>query len=91
MSKPEDINPFDELGADAGPQDTENHNKLDYLIHKTFEQSESGRELLAIWKEALMMNPGASPGDDQIAIGINEGTKQFIRRIILTVRKVSNE
>ena len=63
--------------------------KLDYLIHKTF-MSESGQELLAKWTKILIMTPTAESGMDSIAIGLNEGTKQFIRNIILTINKVDS-
>lgn len=62
--------------------------KLDYLIHQTFAQNESGAELLSLWSNTLMLNPTAESGMDLLQIGINEGTKQFIRNIILTVKKI---
>lgn len=64
--------------------------KIDYLVHKVFEQTEEGKELLDIWREALMMTLTADTGMDNISIGIAEGYKRFIRNIILTVRKVEN-
>lgn len=62
--------------------------KLDYLIHQTFAQNQSGAELLSLWSNTLMMMPTAQSNMDLIQIGINEGIKQFIRNIILTVKKV---
>jgi len=62
--------------------------KLDNLIHKVFSQGDEGGELLEIWGKTLMMMPTANPGDDLIQIGINEGTKRFIRNIIVTIEKV---
>ena len=62
--------------------------KLDNLIHKVFSQNEEGKELLGIWGKTLMMMPTANPNDDSIQIGINEGTKRFIRNIIVTIEKV---
>ena len=62
--------------------------KLDNLIHKVFSQNEEGKELLEIWGKTLMMMPTANPNDDSIQIGINEGTKRFIRNIIVTIEKV---
>ena len=65
--------------------------KLDYLIHKTFEQSEAGKDLLEIWKESLLMQPIATGGMDMVDIGIREGQKRFIRGIILTIRRVERD
>ena len=62
--------------------------KLDILIHQTFEQHPPGKELLEIWKEALIMQPTVEAGMDQHEPGIREGQKSFIRAIILTIRKV---
>ena len=62
--------------------------KLDNLIHRVFSQNEDGRELLEIWGKTLIMMPTATPNDDSIQIGINEGTKRFIRNIIVTIEKV---
>lgn len=91
-----DNNPFDNIGLNLDPEEltkeqTEQeskHNKLDYLIHQTFAQTESGVELLKLWEEALIISPGASPNMDQIQVGIIEGRKSMIRNIILTIRKV---
>lgn len=84
---------FNELGAQPEYTDEQKaqFNKLDYLIHKTFAQTEDGRELLSLWEDALLLNSTAQPGDDLLSIGINEGQKTFIRNIILTIRKVENE
>lgn len=65
--------------------------KIDYLIHKAFAQTESGRELLEIWKESLIMSSTADEGADLVTIGINEGMKRFIRGIILTIKRVESE
>ena len=92
-------NIFDNLGTDFDPVESERQkvemeakaNRLDYLIHQTFCQNPSGAELLAMWKESLIMAPTASPGDETLQIGIAEGHKSFIRGILLTVRKVEND
>lgn len=92
--KPED-NIFDELGF-QDPEETKRilneqrvkGDKLDNLIHRTFAQNQSGAELLSLWSNTLMMIPTAQGNMDSIQIGINEGIKQFIRNIILTVKKV---
>jgi hypothetical protein len=92
-------NAFDELGTGFDPTEAKKQkdemeakaNKLDYLIHQTFSQNPAGAELLALWKDSLIMAPTASPGDEVLQIGIAEGHKSFIRGILLTVRKVEND
>lgn len=89
-------NPFDEIGSDFDPEEIKRHQEelkakyeqLDYLIHRTFAQTESGAELLKLWVEALQMTADAKPGMDQIEIGIIAGKKEFIRNIILTINRV---
>jgi hypothetical protein len=95
MIEEEEFNPFDALGfkdIEETKKLLEEHRtkgeKLDQLIHQVFEQNESGAELLDLWAETLLMMPTANLGDDLLAIGINEGVKQFIRNIKLTVEKV---
>ena len=96
MNKPLS-NAFDDLGTGFNPiADAKHkkaaeakHNKIDYLIHQVFKQNEAGAELLAIWvQSALVMAPTARPGDDLLAIGLEEGKKEFIRKVILTINKV---
>jgi hypothetical protein len=62
--------------------------KLDYLIHRIFQQNKDGQELLKTWKETLIMSVGADEGMDLISVGIKEGYKRFIRNIILTISRV---
>ena len=89
-------NPFDDLGGSFDLDETKRQTEqakakaehLDYLIHRVFQQSEEGRELLGIWTENLIYAPCAEPGMDQVEIGIREGIKRFIRNIKLTVKKV---
>lgn len=83
-------NPFDQLGQPPEYPDElkAQFEKLDYLIHKVFQQSQEGQELLQIWSAALMMTPTAQPGYDLLAIGMEEGKKEFIRRILTTIKKV---
>lgn len=89
---------FDDLGANMDPEEAMKESlkkqgqaeRLDYLIHKVFEQSEEGRELINIWRESLILTATADDGMDAVAIGIREGMKRFIRGIILTIRRVEN-
>jgi len=86
-------NPFDELGKqpEFSDEDKKNFDKLDYLIHKVFAQTDAGKELLEIWQESLLVTPTVDPSYNDLQIGMNEGFKTFIRNIILTVRKVNND
>ena len=61
------------------------------LIHKVFEQSEDGRELLAKWKDDLVMVPSVQPHYTQFEAGMAEGAKMFIRNIIIQVNTVESE
>ena len=99
MNKPLS-NAFDELGTGFDPiADTKakkveeaKYNKIDYLIHQVFKQNEAGAELLATWvQSALIMAPTARPGDDLLAIGLEEGKKEFIRKVLLTIQKIEGD
>jgi len=68
--------------------DAELWNSLEQRIHKVFAQNDTGKELLEIWKEALIMNPTVTPHSTQFQAGIEEGKKEFIRNIYLTIKKV---
>ena len=61
------------------------------LVHKVFQQNEDGRELLAKWKEALIMVPVAHNNSTQIEVGIAEGINKFVRNIIIQVSKFEDE
>lgn len=93
MSQDSQQNPFDKLGQQPewSDDDKKQFERLDYLIHQVFKQTEAGAELLEIWGEHLMMAPGLEVTDNDLQIGLREGTKAFIRNIILTIRKVENE
>lgn len=96
MKVKEPVNFFDDLMAGSDPAEAMRQQKdyeakaakLHYLIHAVFEQNEKGKELIAIWKDALIMIPTADAGMDNIDIGIREGQKSFIRGIILTINRV---
>lgn len=62
--------------------------KLDKLIHKVFAQNQDGAELLALWKESLIMTPTVTPNSTQFQAGIAEGNKEFIRNVYLTIQKM---
>jgi hypothetical protein len=69
----------------------ERWNRIDQLIHRVFAQNEQGAELLATWKEALIMNPTVTENSTQFQAGINEGQKTFIRNIINTISMVGGD
>ena len=90
-------NAFDELGTGFDPiaesklqaKQESKGNQRDYLIHQVFKQNEAGARLLAMWvNDALIMAPTARPGDDLLAIGLEEGKKEFIRKVLLTIQKI---
>ncbi len=96
MDNQQQRNPFDEMGLNIDPEEIKRiqaeqkakHETLDKLIHQTFAQNESGIELLKLWKEALLMTSDTKPGMDEIEIGLIAGKKEFIRNIILTIRRI---
>lgn len=67
---------------------TEKHHQL---IHQVFEQSSAGKELLTYWKETLMLTPTVTGNATQFQAGIEEGHKEFIRNIILTIKSVEGK
>jgi len=87
---------YDDLQTGFDPAETLRQQKdgeaeserLDYLIHKVFEQTPEGKELIGKWKEALIMTPTVESGIDMAESGIREGQKRFIRGIILTINRV---
>ena len=95
MSKYKD--PFEDFGFDTQglieqQQRLEaEYNKRDYLIHKVFEQTEEGKELLKMWinnvitrKPVIVKGGGQTPYD----MGIAQGMQDFVRGILLTCEKV---
>lgn len=91
-------NPFDSMIGIPNPEESakikvENEamwSKIDNLIHQVFKQNPQGKELLTIWKEALIMNPTVTPNSTQFQAGIAEGNKEFIRNICLTIKNVES-
>ncbi len=88
-----DSNQFDLLGSQPewSEDDKVHFERLDYLYHRVFAETEEGRELLETWLESLQMTPNDIEGSDLYSLGKQEGIKTFIRNIILTVRKVEDE
>ena len=61
------------------------------LLHKVFKQSEAGIELLAKWKEDLLMIPSVMPHYTAMEAGLQEGPKMLIRSIIQQIESVESE
>jgi len=91
-----EFNAFDEMGGIANPeelartkaQNEQMWNKVEQLIHQVFEQNPQGKKLLNIWKEALIMVPTVTPHSTAYQCGIEEGKKEMIRNIYLTIKSV---
>ena len=85
------IDEFVQLGIDQ----TEMFNKLAdqnaVLLHKVFKQSEEGAELMAKWKDDLLMIPSVMPHYTAMEAGLMEGAKMFIRNIIIQIESVEKE
>ena len=64
--------------------------RRDSLIHRTFRQSEAGRELLEVWKEGILRTDVVRHGEshDPYDIGIEAGFQKFVRNIIKTCEKM---
>jgi hypothetical protein len=96
VEKQQDNNFYDDLQTGFDPaealrqqkDDESGSERLDYLIHKVFEQTPEGKELIGKWKDALIMTPTVESGIDMAESGIREGQKRFIRGIILTINRV---
>lgn len=92
-------NPFDDMGGIPDQQEldriqAENNiqwGKLENLIHRVFKQNKAGEELLELWKEALIMTPTATANSTQLQVGIEEGKREFIRNIYLTIKNVESK
>tara|TARA_R110002096_G_scaffold198724_2_gene382482 strand:+ start:773 stop:1072 length:300 start_codon:yes stop_codon:yes gene_type:complete len=99
VSNSKEFNGFDSMGGIADPEELaiieaqkkEMWNKVDQLIHRVFEQNAEGKELLAIWKEALIMTPTVTPNSTEFQAGIAEGNKEFIRNIYLTIKNIESK
>lgn len=80
---------------DEGNAQTEAFNKLNdktaNLLHRVFVQNEAGAELLAKWRNDLVMIPSVMPESTQFGAGLTEGGKMFVRNIITLTEAVEKE
>lgn len=99
MNQNQEFNGFDEMGGVQDPlelalakaQREEMWNKVDQLIHAVFDQNPQGKELLGIWTDALIMTPTVTANATQFQVGIEEGKKEMIRNICLTIKNVEGK
>lgn len=99
MGQSKEFNGFDLMGgiqdplelAQARAESEEAWNKVDQLIHAVFEQNPQGKELLETWREALIMTPTVTANSTQFQAGIEEGKKEMIRNICLTIKMVEGK
>ena len=81
-----------EAFVDEGIAQTDAFNRMaeesSILLHQVFVQNEHGRELLAKWKNDLVMIPSIYPESSQFGAGLTEGGKMFVRNIITQTEAV---
>lgn len=87
----ETFDSWTEQGAKDNEEGARTVDHYSNLVHRVFAQSDAGRELLAIWKESLLMTPVANPSSTKIEIGIQEGMNQVTRTIINICKSVEAE
>jgi len=68
-----------------------NEEKASLLMHQVFKQTDNGRELLEIFKHRLMFVPIDRHGTDPFMLGKEEGERDFIRKILLTIETIEND
>ena len=86
-----DIDSYLQAGIDQAKMFSKLADKNSVLLHKVFKQSEEGAELLAKWKDDLLMIPSVMPHYTAMEAGLMEGAKMFIRNIIIQVESVEKE
>jgi len=92
MELPENsIDAFLDEGLNAEKKFKELMEKNNILLHRVFVQNEAGAELLAKWKDSLLMMPTLSAESTQFGAGMCEGEKRFIRNIIIAIESVEFE
>ena len=87
-------NSIDEFLQDGIDQTNETNaaaNRNAEMLHRVFVQNESGVELLAKWKNDLLMIPSVLPESSQFGAGLTEGGKMFVRNIITLIQSVEQE
>ncbi|MCP4090275.1 MAG: hypothetical protein GY746_10835 [Gammaproteobacteria bacterium] len=67
------------------------YTKAQVLMHRIFQQTDAGRDLLEEFKDSLMKVPADNKGPDPFYLGMEEGRKQFIRNIILTIEQIEGK
>jgi hypothetical protein len=85
------IEAFLDEGIEQTNQTNAAANKNAEMLHRVFVQNEYGAELLAKWKNDLIMIPSVLPESSQFGAGLTEGGKMFVRNIITLIQSVENE
>lgn len=93
----QESNPYDDLQPVGDSEEAQKiirsvkaeQDRIDYLIHYLFFQLEEGQELLKYLNKMALMRPSATPGMDILTVGMNEGTKLWIREINLIIERVN--
>ena len=65
--------------------------KNSILLHKVFVQNLDGVELLAKWRDSLIMTPSLDAESTMFGAGMSEGEKRFIRNIITALQSVEKD
>jgi len=86
-----DLESFIDEGMKQADAFTKLADKNAVLLHKIFMQSEDGAELLAKWKNDLIMVQSIHPHSTQFEAGLMEGMKVFVRNIIIQIESVESE
>ena len=60
------------------------------LLHQVFVQNNAGAKLLEKWVEALMMAPSIQPESTQFEAALVEGSKNFVRNILIAIKQVED-
>jgi hypothetical protein len=87
-------NSIDEFFNEKNVQDRKNEelfNKNNILLHKVFVQNKDGAELLAKWRDSLIMIPTLESESTQFGAGMNEGEKRFIRNLIASMKTAEQD
>jgi hypothetical protein len=86
-----DLESFMQQGIDQDAKNKILFDKNNHLLHRVFVQSEIGAELLAKWRDSLMMVPTLASDSTQFDAGMNEGEKRFIRNLIVSIQSVEQD
>ena len=84
------IDEYVEAGLDQTDRFKAKMEKNNILLHQVFVQNDKGAELLAKWRDSLIMTPTLDQDSTVLAAGLNEGEKRFIRNLITSIQSVES-